>query len=93
MAKLSETMQQRIIAAALRTWNAIGADCLVNEDGQPDQSVTLSKEEVIELVVDAGRMLTYGGDMEAAEVFYIQLTSHERDQIMTAAFPHEHYGW
>jgi len=42
--------------AALAVWEEIACDCFVNENGEPDESVTLSQETVLELVSDAMRV-------------------------------------
>ena len=89
---MTDDMKQRIAYALMRTWQAIGADCLVNEDGQPDESITLPRDHVIELVVDADRLHEYGQDKEAATAYY-DLPQDERDEIDRLAFPFETYGW
>lgn len=89
---MTSSLRNRICYAMMKTWQSIGADCLVNERGEPDESVTLSREEVIELVTDADRLVTYGGDDEAAKAYY-NLDDKDKDELSKLAFPFAQYGW
>ena len=87
--KVDIKMQQRIIKAMNKTWQAIGSDALeavADELGQDG----LSREEVIELVIDAGRVGAFGNDKEAAEALY-KLTYDEMVAIGRKAFPFKTY--
>lgn len=91
---VDEEFEERIIRAANRTWQVIGGDCLVNEDGEPDESVTMSRETVCEIVSDADYMLTHGGlSKEDMRRFYNELTWEERRALMRKAFTYDTYGW
>jgi hypothetical protein len=90
---VSVEMQERIKRAALRVWDYIAADCLVNEEGEPDESVHMHRDQVVELVIDADRLRMYGGDEEAAEVFYNKMGREARWNLMRSAFNYETYGW
>lgn len=90
---MKEEMVERIHKMALRTWSAIGADALINEDGEFDESVTLTRDEVIEIVGDADRMLYYGGDKEAYEE-YLKIDGWDaKCEILEGAFKFEVYGY
>lgn len=86
-------MEIRIENMASRTWDAIGYDCLVNDMGEPDESVTMSRDEVMEIVADAGHMKMYGNDKEAWEAWQ-KLPSYEKKlEAISGAFLYEIYGW
>jgi hypothetical protein len=91
-----EKMDKRLMQAACRTWDVIGGDCLVNNMGEPDESMTLPRSHVIEIVGDADYMLMYGDDNEAYAYFIYLRESNQskhRDKIMKQAFPCKRYGW
>ena len=81
-----KSMDERIVCALNRTWQAIGADVLELGEG------VVGRDIVEEMVCDADRLLTYGGDKEAAEAFYELLwDSKERKELILQAFPFENY--
>lgn len=92
----SEEMDKRLMRMASCTWDTIGGDCLVNDMGEPDESVSLPRSHVIEIVGDADYMLMHGSDPEAY-AYYIYLRESNqikhRDKIMKQAFPYKRYGW
>jgi hypothetical protein len=82
------TIEQRKIAvrAISDTWNAIGADVLnaVAEEKnlRNRESATMPTEDVIEVVLDADHVKTYGGD------------SYElKKELGREAFPYDTCGW
>jgi len=90
---MDKEFKERVIRAAYRTWAAIGADCLIDEDGELDESATMSREEVIQMVTDADRIKFHGGLSKAdAEEFY-KLSRKDRNSLMKEAFPYKNYGW
>jgi len=90
---MEKDFKEKVIRAAQITWDIIGDDCLVDEDGKPDLSVTMSKDEVIEMVSDAGRMYYQGGlSRDEMKQFY-SLNEKEKEKIMNEAFTFNTYGW
>ena len=86
-------MKRRIEDMAERTWNAIGADLLVDEDGNVDESKSIPKDEVMEVVADADRMEMYGDDKEAYEIWEKLGSYDEKLKAISGAFTFEHYGY
>ena len=89
---MDEKMKERIMRMANRTWDAIGGDVLVDDNGNPDESMSLPKDHVIEIVMDADHMMYHGGDEEAYKV-YEKLSYEDKMTIMNEAFTYEYYGW
>jgi hypothetical protein len=93
--ELSKEMDDRAMYAVNRTWDTIGGDCLVNDMGEPDESVSIKRADMLELVMDANHMETYGGDHEAAA--YVIWMKCQRPayykKFIKKAFPYEKYGW
>lgn len=89
-----KSFEERVIGSAIRTWDVIGGDCLVDENGYPDESVTLKRETVCEIVSDADYMQTHG-DLSIEDMcrFYNDLSWDERRALMRKAFTYETYGW
>jgi hypothetical protein len=93
--ELSDEMDERAKRAVNRTWDTIGGDCLVNDEGVPDESVSIPKSHMLELVMDANHMETYGDDNEAcAYVIWMkwQRPTHYK-KFVKKAFPFAKYGW
>jgi len=89
-----ESFEERVIQAAIKTWDIIGDDCLVDEYGRPDESMTMKRDTVCEIVSDADYMQTHGGlSKEDMRSFYNDLTWEERRELMRKAFTYETYGW
>jgi hypothetical protein len=97
------TIEQRKIAvrAISDTWNAIGADVLnaVAEEKnlRNRESATMPTEDVIEVVLDADHVLTYG-HIEDPEVLRLFKTyggdSYElKKELGREAFPYDTCGW
>jgi len=89
---IDEKMEQRIVRAMLRTWDEIGGDTLTMLE-EADEPAVLPKDEVIELVIDAGRLRVFGGDDEAADELYNLPSYEEKVEIGRKAFTFEKYGW
>ena len=89
---MEKEMKRRIEDMANRTWDAIGADLLVDEDGNIDESASLPKDEVMEVVCDADRMEMYGDDKEAYETWKALPTYKDKQKAIDGAFPSEFYG-
>lgn len=93
---ISEEMDQRACQAMNRTWDVIGFDLLVNEEtGKTDYSKTLPRKHVIELVLDADHMSTYGDDFEAANytIWVSRYKPTHYKRLTKRAFPYARYGW
>jgi hypothetical protein len=81
-----------IQTAALRVWDEIAGDCLVDENGQPDESATLPRDQVVELVCDANRL------EEALRHKHPELATrinnlYNISDLVTPAFKHKIYGY
>lgn len=88
------SFEERVVNAAKKTWDIIGDDCLVNEDGEVDHSVTMTREQVCEIVADASYMVTHGGlSKEDMNRFYNGISYEERQKMMRKAFAYDTYGW
>jgi hypothetical protein len=74
-------------AALNETWETIGYDIL-----EANNRKDVTREIVMELVLDADSFKTYGGDEEAIVAFY-DLTKEERKEVLLRAFPHKTYGY
>lgn len=89
---MNEDMNKRIQTMALRTWDAIGGDCLTVASDMGKEPV-MTKEEVIEVVTDAGYMKMYGDDPEAYE-YWNNLPNYEaKMEAVRPAFSFATYGW
>lgn len=84
-------MEQRIIDMAQRTWQKIGGDYLqaLAEAGEESR---MPREDVIEVIMDAGQMGTYGEDKEAY-LWFKDLSFKKQMEMMKKAFPLDYYGW
>jgi len=81
------TVECRMKAALNETWETIGYDIL-----EANNRKDVTREIVMELVLDADSFKTYGGDEEAIVAFY-DLTKEERKEVLLRAFPHKTYGY
>jgi len=92
---ISEEMDQRVCHAMNATWQAIGGDLLVDDNGKPDYKKTIRRSEVAEIIQDAGHMEAYGDDFEAANytiwVSRFHPTYHKK--LIKKALPFARYGW
>lgn len=84
-------MKERIIIAAIKTWDTIGGDCLrcMEECGE---TPIMSRKDVIETVLDAGYMKTHGEDKEAYQELQ-KLSYEEQIVLLKEAFLAPRYGW
>jgi hypothetical protein len=91
---MNEDMAKRVKRALNSTWDAIGCDMLVGENGEPDKSRVIPRSHVAEIVCDAGHLEKYGDDAEAvAEFRKIKYRSSKWHAIIKQAFPFKRYGW
>ena len=90
---MEKEMKERMEQMASRTWDAIGGDMLVDEEGNMDESATMPKDHVIEVVCDADRMAMYGDDKEVYEVWKALSSYDEKLKAIEGAFTYEYYGW
>lgn len=88
---MSEDMVSRVHQMANRTWDVIEGDILtlLVEQGEIP---TIPKGEVVEIVCDAGYMMTHGGDKEAYH-YWKNLPAAKRTEIVSKAFIRPTYGW
>ena len=96
--KKKEEFFKRIKDAMNSAWNAIAFDLLEGrqqdvaaglEDGDP---FVMTRDEVIEVVLDSSFLEAYGGDEEA--VAKLRALSYENQQdIAKRCFPDKEYGW
>ena len=81
--ELQSWTENGLIERALwKTWEAIVPD--LGDDGP------IPREDVIELVLDADRVLTYGRDREAAKALY-SMNDEERESFLRRAFNDSSY--
>jgi hypothetical protein len=96
---LSEAQRKEAVRGIYDTWEAIGFDVLaaVAEDkGVSAEAVTMPREDVIEVTLDADHVMTYARfeDPDLVKVFkghgaeFYDL----RQELAREAFPCEHYG-
>ncbi len=85
-------MKKRMELMALKTWDVIGGDCLTVLEEMDDRNY-MTKDEVIEVVCDAGYMKMHGGDKEAYEYWSKLPNYDEKMKAIESAFLHERYGW
>jgi hypothetical protein len=92
---VSEELDKRAGIAANRTWEAIGMDVLVNDEGKPDESAVMNREDVLEIVRDTNHMETFGEDDEAAKYFVWVSRFHPEHykKLIKRVFPFERYGY
>jgi len=85
---LSKEMDDRACAAMRCTWDAIAADVLELSDGN------MTRDEVLEMVLDADRMTMYGDDNKAAEYTFMVMRYYKTywKTLGIQAFPYENYG-
>ena len=69
-------------------WEAIGADVL-----EMFGSDTISKADVIEMVLDANRMDAHGGLDADALLFWNGLNSATQKRVAKSAFTYKRYGY
>jgi hypothetical protein len=92
---ISEEMDKRLMRLANVTWDTIGGDILVDDEGHPAYDKSVPRKEVIEIVCDADYMWMHGGD-EEAYAYFLYLRDNNlkhRDKVMKLAFPCSKYGW
>lgn len=84
MVKIKGEKLEKIKIALNRTWQVIGGDCLQETD-------SMSRDEVCEVVLDANYIDHYGNlDKELLKEFQ-NLTYEERLEIAEQAFPFASY--
>jgi len=100
----SESEQEAIRSAARRVWDECGYDCLLataDEEGKPVERVSISRDQVIEIALDAGRAehflqrdLKKGSSVVTAEFMkrYQAAKYDELIAVVKPAFPFERYG-
>lgn len=89
--EFQDELTKRICACAQRTWQTIGGDVLDAATGG-NESGSIPRAHVIEVVRDADYMLTNGRD-DAAYFCEGVLPEKQRNKIMRLAFPFATYGY
>ena len=91
---ISEEMDKRACTAADITWQAIAPDLLVDDRGRYDESKSMRRSEVIEIVRDANHMETYGEDFDAARYLIWVSRFHKTHykELIKRIFPFKWYG-
>lgn len=91
---ISEEMDQRACRAMIRTWDAIAFDVLVDDEGKYDESKSIRRRDVVELVLDANHMETFGEDFEAANyvIWLNRFKPTHYKKLIKQAFPFQWYG-
>lgn len=80
-------MKNAIINAMNSTWEAIAMDVLEISDG------SASKDLVIEMVLDASRVESYGNLNDEELKYYKDLNFEEKIKIANEAFTYPTYGY
>jgi hypothetical protein len=82
--------------AAQATWQTIAYDCLqctAEAEGKNINRVVIKKDEVIEIVLDADYILTYGGIKDpVVKDFYKNGDYDQMIEILNEDFKHARYG-
>lgn len=88
--QLSPEIRSRICKALNHTWDVIGYDCLqaTLDYGGKDN---MSRNDVIEVVLDADHPTTHGGDNEAIKILNT-LSYNDKIKIAKEAFIFARYG-
>ena len=93
MKKFEEELRQEKWGRALnRVWTNIGGDCLVDENGKPDKSKTMSREDVFEISSDC-YFETYSGLSKEEVAEFRKRDRGGDEELMKSAFPFLGYGW
>lgn len=91
--EMTAELRARVVQALRDSWNYIGDDCYVDDNGRHDESVVFSRQEVADMAADAGRMQEHGGLTWEEEQAYFMLPDAEREAIILEAFPSARYGY
>ena len=93
--ELSEEQRKRLGSAALTIWNEIGGDYLrILEDS--GEKAAVPRDEVIELIVDAGRLESELARKEGNKDIISFIKKADYNEIvkaLTPFFPYKTYGW
>lgn len=84
---LSEDTIKQIHRAMWRTWETLGADIMTIE-GVGD---SISREEVVELILDAGYLESYGNCDKSILKEFRKLSYEDQEEIAKQRFPYERY--
>jgi hypothetical protein len=79
--------------ALYRVWDQVASDALVDENGRPDEKMTMRRSEVFEIAMDANRPSSIGGLSRELEAKLYALSPAAQRRLMKAAFPYERYGY
>jgi len=72
-------------------WDIVGSDCLTDDYGKPDESMSMSRDEVFEI---AGDRIDIYGELTLEEVKEFYERDRSKDETLKKeAFPYERYGW
>jgi hypothetical protein len=93
---LTEEQKKEFQKAAQATWQTIAYDtlqCIAESEGKDINRVVMKKDEVIETVLDADYILTYGGIKDpVVKDFYSNGDYNQMIEILKEDFKHARYG-
>jgi hypothetical protein len=89
----SEQLDIRAKQALMSTWDRIACGMLVNEDGRPDERKSLTKEEELEVVLDADRMADHDPEAARYTIWLSRYHKERYDGVVHSAFPYETLGY
>lgn len=92
---INPILRSDAIAGIRNCWQSIGHEFLVNEDGEPDETVVMDRNEVIECVLDANRLESFTATIDAA-AYAIWAKWHNRNEwklIVNTALPFARCGY
>ena len=91
--EFSDDLNSRAKQAMQQTWDCIAGDMLVDEEGRPDESKTLTRDEVLEVVLDADRMADYDADAARYTIWLSRFHKEQYDRLVHSTFPYETFGY
>lgn len=89
----SNDLNYRAKQALCDTWNRIAGDMLVDEHGQPDETASMTKEEVLEVVLDADHMADSDADAARYIIWLKRFHTELFNTVVYNAFPYKTYGY
>ena len=92
---LSDEQKQNIRHAALDVWDSIGWDCLqclADERESRIESVTMSRDDVLGLILDANRLDAELKDKDQWAAIMEGLSYDEWQRVLAPAFIYDRYG-
>lgn len=94
-----DTMDDLAVRAMDNCWQQIAGDCLVDDEGNADESMTLSRADVLDLILDGDRLAyVNGGTDEDINIagYVIAMKWYYPEhwwKLSRKAFPYDDYGY